>query len=212
MGLLPYNPSNLGIGGKLLTIAKASATGLPATLSGTGAMATEIITFATPHNLRTGDKLTITLGTMVGPVDASTVFAIVLTSTTIKLATTLALAGAGTAVNITTDGTATFTYVGTSYRAMNWSPEGKPREVSRTDEVGDDAPSEFTLRPTPLRQSGLQLQLATAYTPVPRAGMEFADPDDSSVTYVVLDVSKKTSAGEIHMCEISYRSTGNQAD
>ncbi len=210
MGLLPYNPNNLGIGGKLLTIAKASATGLPAALSGTGAMSTEIVTFATAHNLKTGDKIAITLGTMVGPVDATTVFAIVLTSTTIKLALTLALSLAGTAINITTDGTATFSYVGTSYRCMNWGPEGKPREVGRTDEVGDDA--EFTLRPAPLRQTGVQLQLASNATPAPRGGMEFSDPDDATITYVVMDVSKKFEAGNIWMVEISFRSTGNQTD
>lgn len=209
MGLLPYNPNSLGIGGKLLTIAKASATGLPAAVAVTGAITGDLVTFLSAHNLKTGDKLTLTLGTMVGPT-AGTVYAIYVSATTIKLATSVANAAAGTAIDITTDGTGTITYAGASYRAMNWGPDKAPREVGRTDEVGDDG--EFTIRAAPLRQSGLQLQLAQAGTPVPRSGMEFADPDDSTITYVVVNVSPKYQAGEIWMCEISYRSTGNQTD
>ncbi len=209
MGLLPYNRSSLGIGGKLLTIAKAAATGLPNATAITAANSGDLLTFTAAHNLKTGDKLTLTVGTLTGP-SAGTFYAIVMSATTIKLATTRALAVAGTGVEITGDGTGTITYVGQSYRAMNWSPDSQPREVSRTDETGDAA--EFMLRPEPVRQSGLQLQLVDATTPLPRSGMEFDDPDDSTVTYVVTNVGKRCQAGEIWMCEIGYRSIANQTD
>ncbi len=209
MALLPYNPNSLGIGGKLLTIAKATSSNLPSAAAVTGANTGDLITFTSAHNLATGDKLTVTVGTMTGPT-TGTYYAIVASSTTIQIASTRALAAAGTAVAITGDGDATITYVGESYRAMNWAPDKSPKVIERTDEVGADA--EFALLASAVRQSGLQLQLATATTPVPRSGMEFADPDTATTVYVVTDVSPKKSAGEIHMVEISYRSLVNQAD
>jgi hypothetical protein len=209
MSLLPYNPNSLGIGGKLLTIAKTGATGLPNATAITAANSGDLLTFASAHNLKTGDKLTLTVGSLTGP-SAGTFYAIVASATTIQLAASRALAIAGTAVEITGDGSGTITYVGESYRAMNWRPEAAAREVGRTDEAGDDA--EFTLRATPVRQSGLQLQLATSTSPVPRCGMEFADPAVATTTYVVVAVTPSYQAGEIWMCEITYRSTGNQTD
>lgn len=209
MSLLPYNPSSLGIGGKNLTIAKAGATGLPDAAAVNGANTGDLITFSSAHNLRTGDQLTVTVGTMTGP-STGTFYAIVASATTIKIASSRANAVAGTAVEITGDGTATITYIGASYRAMNWSPARTPKEINRDDEVGNDG--EWAMLAGAVRQSGLQLQLATSSTPVPRSGMEFADPDDATRTYVVMDVSPRRESGSIHYCEISYRSTGNQDD
>jgi hypothetical protein len=212
MSLLPYNPNSLGIGGKLLTIAVAGATGLPNGAAINGNAATDLLLFTSNHNLATGDKLVPTFSSgFTGLTNGTTYYAIANSATNVKVAATLADAVAGTAINIEADGTnGTAAYAGTSYRAMNWAPERTAREVSRTDEAGDAA--EFTLRPEPIRQSGLQLQLATSATPAPRCGMEFTDPDDSTVTHVVTAVSPKYQAGELWMCEIAYRSTANQTD
>lgn len=210
MSLIPYNPSSLGIGGKSLTIAKASSSNLPAAVAYTATDSGDLFTVTSAHNLKTGDKLSITVSTGTTGVTTGTYYAIVQSSTTFKVATTAALALAGTAVAISADGTGTITYSGQTYRAMNWAPEKSAKVIERNDETGADA--EFSLLAGATRQTGLQLQLATASSSVPRVGMEFADPDDSTITYVVTATGGKYSSGEIWMCEISYRSTSNFSD
>jgi hypothetical protein len=70
-------------------------------------ISTDVITI-TGHNLRTGTKLTynqVSAGTLMAPLtDGQAVFVIRVDNDTIKLATTLSNANAGTAINITNDG------------------------------------------------------------------------------------------------------------
>lgn len=86
----------------------ADATYSGAAVSVTGTAATDLVTYAAAHGLQTGDKVTLTITSgLAGLVTATDYFAIRVSSTTIKLATTAALAYALTAINITSDGTGT---------------------------------------------------------------------------------------------------------
>lgn len=205
MGLIPYNSNSaLSLTGVTLTIAKASATGLPAAGTAvTGTDSGDLFTTTAAHNMKTGDKLTLTVSSGLTGFTTGTYYVIYMSSTTFKLAASLALAAAGTHTAMSADGTGTIAYAGQTYIAQNWSPKVTTREVERRDASGDV--SDFSIRPEPTRQSGLTLQLASQYSAVPRVGMEFADPDDSTITYVVTAASRMKNAGEFFYCEIDYR-------
>lgn len=70
----------------------------------------DLITFSAAHKLFTGVALTLAITTGLGGLSDGTYYAIVVSTTTIKLASSLANAAAGTAVAITSDGTGTLTF------------------------------------------------------------------------------------------------------
>ncbi len=79
-------------------------------LSFTGANSGDLLTFAAAHLLRTGDPVTLTVSTgLTGLTTATVYYYIRLSTTTGQLATTRALAAAGTATTFSADGTGTLT-------------------------------------------------------------------------------------------------------
>lgn len=106
---------------KLATTALNATNNVPVDITSTGATqtfatsavdtATEIITLASTSTLSTGMPIVFTSTTTVpaGLTSGTVYYAIVLSSTTIKVATSVANAEAGTAVNITSQGTGTHT-------------------------------------------------------------------------------------------------------
>lgn len=75
----------------------------------TGTASTDKVLFSSAHELFTGCAVTLAVSSGLAGLSAGTYYAIVSDSTNIKLATTYANAIAGTAVNITSDGTGTIT-------------------------------------------------------------------------------------------------------
>jgi hypothetical protein len=110
------------------------AQGIPDTVF--TAAVTDICTTSAAHNLRTGDALMVSSSvTLPAGLSAATVYwAIVLSTTTFKLATTRALALAGTAVDITTTGTGVHTATTTASAAAGsaYLPANTPVRVDGT--------------------------------------------------------------------------------
>lgn len=76
----------------------------------TGTASTDLVAFASAKKFLTGDPVLLTVTTgLTGLTTATTYYLIRISDTTFKLATTRALAIAGTAINITADGTGTLT-------------------------------------------------------------------------------------------------------
>lgn len=108
--------------------------------------ATDIITTASAHGLVTGNVLRVSNsgGALpTGLVGATDYFVILLSTTTFKLASSLANAQAGTAIDITTAGTGTQTETPTalaggsvklqkSNDGSNWSDEGSATNITQT--------------------------------------------------------------------------------
>lgn len=134
---------------------------------------TEIITVANDYATETA-LIARSAGTLPAPlVNGTTYFAIRMSATTIKLATSAANAALGTAINLTTTGTGDFTLVSQSaisaYYTTNWM---KFKDAALVKKV---------LKPCILlnaRSSSIALTMTTAYDWVE----SFADPHQITVT------------------------------
>ena len=115
-----YNPNNNSaiMNGQLPRVSDMALAEYPDVSVNAGASAaiasantsTEVITCSAAHGFVTGQRvnLTVTSG-LTGLTDGTSYYVIYVSATTLKLATTSANAVAGTAVNITADGTGTLT-------------------------------------------------------------------------------------------------------
>ncbi len=191
--------ANQPFGGVTLTIPKNGGSAI----SVAGEADDDLLTTVAAHKLRTLDLVTLTVTTgLTGLTTATDYYVIRASATTFKLATTAALAAAGTAVNITADGTGTVVLKGQSYQAFGFNPKSPTTEKRRNNT--DGSRRDFKLIAEPSGQTGLQLQLATEYTPTPRRGWEFSDPHDSTITWVISGAEKNEPEGDFHTASIDF--------
>jgi hypothetical protein len=108
LSLADTNFPNIGTIGYIALLSAA----LTLNVATTVASSTDVLTTGSAHGLTTGSRvrLAVSGGALPTGISASQdYFAIVISTTTYKLATTAALAVAGTAINLTDDGTGTIT-------------------------------------------------------------------------------------------------------